>query len=370
MSRPIRGDKGRFAGSVGDGKDRIPTPGVTPIASPAERPAETGVSMAQLHHDHIRQLAITTDTEIANLTREVAREELRMSVAISSIHHSLGHRRERVPGNGYAREYLTPTADTLAEAQGVLDDPEAAEWKKIPLRKALEEYETAKTARDEQFSRVRELDTVYRRHRWTRAFLVPGGHVHSSMGCSTCNRQGNDTEFVWLPQYSGTEENLIVEDAGERACTVCYPSAPVDVLQRPTRIYSDDERRQLEEAEARRAQREANRAARAAKAPTASGEPLVLEVGEQVDGRGNRRMRRVELKAERTALTYAADIVAAQSSGERWMAPYEVNTSHYSSVIDTIIDAIAEKRQCPRSEVADEITRKADMKIRKYRAGN
>ncbi|HTW07063.1 MAG TPA: hypothetical protein VME46_06125, partial [Acidimicrobiales bacterium] len=60
----------------------------------------------------------------------------------------------------------------------------------------------------------------YRRRPWTRAFVVPGGHVHRSMDCSTCHPT---TRFAWLPDYSGADEAKIVEDACERACTVCYP---------------------------------------------------------------------------------------------------------------------------------------------------
>lgn len=366
MAKPIRGDKGRFAGSIGDGKSNIPTPTSLPSSHLSVPEGDNIVTMAQIHHEHIRQLAVATDTEIADLYRNLFEYESKIMVSIESLHHQLGHRTEPVAGGGrFVRDYPQTVEETLAEARELLEDTEAPEWKKAPTRKLVENYETASQARRDAQSRIRELNTVYLKHRWSRAFLVQGGHVHSSMECSTCNRQGNATDFVWLPQYSGSDENLIVEDAGERACTVCYPSAPVDVLQRPTRIFSDDERRQIEEAEARRAQREANRSARAAKAPTASGEPLVLEVGENVNHRGETRMRKTELRTERTAITFATDIVAAQRSGNRWMAPYEVNTTHYDTVVGAITRAIAEKRDCEPSEVLEEITRKADAKIRK-----
>lgn len=78
-----------------------------------------------------------------------------------------------------------------------------------------------------------------RRGGWTRAFLVDnaGGHVHKSMHCSTCYPT---TRFTWLPSYSGGTENTIVDDAGEKACTECYPSAPVETLNRPSRIESPE----------------------------------------------------------------------------------------------------------------------------------
>lgn len=96
-----------------------------------------------------------------------------------------------------------------------------------------------------------------RRGGWTRAFLVnnSNGHVHSSRGCSTCFVT---TEFAWLTEYSGGTEAAIVADAGQRACTVCYPSAPAEVLNRPTRIFTKDEKA----AAAARAEKAAAKAAK------------------------------------------------------------------------------------------------------------
>lgn len=73
-------------------------------------------------------------------------------------------------------------------------------------------------------------DEYQRRGGWDRAFLVKGndGHVHRSMQCSTCNRNGSRTNFMWMTEYSGKSESDIVSDAGRSACTVCYPSAPGD----------------------------------------------------------------------------------------------------------------------------------------------
>lgn len=60
---------------------------------------------------------------------------------------------------------------------------------------------------------------------WSRFFIVnnTGGHVHSSMNCSTCFAS---TSFSWLPSLSGRTEPEMVAEFGEMACTVCFPSAP------------------------------------------------------------------------------------------------------------------------------------------------
>lgn len=88
---------------------------------------------------------------------------------------------------------------------------------------------------------------------WARAFLVnnSNGHVHSNMVCSTCYPT---TQYVWMVEYSAKSQEEIIEAAGERACTVCYPDAPVDA--KGTKMYTPDE---IEKQQAR-LDREAKRA--------------------------------------------------------------------------------------------------------------
>lgn len=101
-----------------------------------------------------------------------------------------------------------------------------------------------------------------RRGGWTRFWLVDntGGHVHSSMHCNTCFPT---TQFVWLPEFSGADEASVVEKAGESACTICFPSAPVDVLKRRSQIEAPARRAAREERERKAAERAAKQAAKA-----------------------------------------------------------------------------------------------------------
>ena len=127
-------------------------------------------------------------------------------------------------------------------------------------------------------SKISDLDAIYDQDPWTRAFLVinSNGHVHSSLHCSTCFPT---TRYQWLVQYSNDDEQTIVEDAGQDACTVCYPSAPAEVLNRPSRIVTADK---IAKAQAK-AERDAKKAERIAKekanAPTISGEFLYIKDG-------------------------------------------------------------------------------------------
>ena len=188
------------------------------------------------------------------------------------------------------------------------------EKKKARVEKYLAKIEEFKKELEPIFIRIKELDAIYDQDPWTRAFLVVNnnGHVHSSLGCSTCFPT---TRYQWLIQYSNDDENTIVEDAGQDACTVCYPSAPAEVLNRPSRIVTADK---VAKAQAK-AEREAKKAERIAKekanAPTASGESLIYK-----DGKWTR-----EIKSERQALTewYSQyddsqrEIVTAYYDGER-----------------------------------------------------
>lgn len=164
---------------------------------------------------------------------------------------------------------------------------------------------------------ILDLNVIYDQDPWTRAFLVlaSNGHVHSSMDCNTCFPT---TRYNWLVQYSNDEESTIVEDAGQDACTICYPSAPAEVLNRPSRIVTADK---IAKAQAK-AERDAKKVARIAKekasAPTASGEFLIYKEG---------KWTRV-IKTERTAIIEWADF---QSRIEREIVTHYYNGEAHSA---------------------------------------
>ena len=140
--------------------------------------------------------------------------------------------------------------------------------------------------------RQKELNEIYNQDPWTRAYLVVSsdGHVHKDMYCSTCFPQ---TRYQWLVQYSNDDEKTIVEDAGQDACTICYPSAPAEVLNRPSRIVTADKLAKAKAKAERDAKREARIAKEKANAPTKSGEFLYFKEG---------RYTHV-IKTERTAVS-------------------------------------------------------------------
>lgn len=201
-------------------------------------------------------------------------------------------------------------------------------------------YDAIIAAEDEMAPFITEWN---RRGGWTRAYLVFGGHVHRSTSCHTLRF---DTKMGWLPEVSGKDEAEIVELAGERACTVCYPSAPVDVLARPTQLYTPEERRDNEAKTQRAADLAAKKADKAAKAITnRDGSPLRGEYG--------------VIATERTAEIEAVDFIHNQLA---------YGYSHQDEAAQArIIAALAHKRGTTVEEQLALVTAKAEKKAAKTR---
>jgi hypothetical protein len=159
------------------------------------------------------------------------------------------------------------------------------------IQESIEKVAEIKSAIFKVNVQIRDLDAIYNQDPWTRAFLVlaSNGHVHSSMDCNTCFPT---TRYQWLIQYSNDDEATIVDDAGKDACTICYPSAPAETLNRPSRIVTADKIAKAQAKAERDAKREAKLAKQKADAPTASGESLYFKDGKYTE----------EIRTERTAV--------------------------------------------------------------------
>jgi len=198
-----------------------------------------------------------------------------------------------------------------------------------------------------------------RRGSWNRAFLVTNsqGHVHSSITCSTCNKGKEATKFQPMTNYSNHSEEEIVKDAGYRACTTCYPTAPVgDSKSLPTKMFSKDE----QEKEQTRIEREQKREKKAndaiSKAPTLSGEPLVL---------GYERF-----KSESTAVSYYSEKVVEELVDNAEDDEHKVPNRQYMAEKRehqlAILKSLAEKRDVSIREVQEELKPKVMSKIKKH----
>jgi len=182
---------------------------------------------------------------------------------------------------------------------------------------------------------IGKLAKIYYQDPWTRAFLVinSNGHVHSSMDCNTCFPT---TRYQWLIQYSNDDENTIVEDAGQDACTICYPSAPAEVLNRPSRIVTADK---IAKAQAK-AEREAKKAEKIAKekanAPTKSGEFLYFKEGKYT----------YSINTERSAVSKWFEL--------QWRIKEKVTTHYYDGTPHSAESIIEQEQKIAQNkEIAD-----------------
>ena len=112
-------------------------------------------------------------------------------------------------------------------------------------------------------------DEFTRRGGWHRYFLVTNGngHVHREMHCHTCYPT---TRYAWLIDLADCDEVAMIEEWGEKACTVCFPDAPTNPLynrpsrrDREAREAREAEKRTREEAKRKKAEAAAERAAKA-----------------------------------------------------------------------------------------------------------
>jgi hypothetical protein len=116
-------------------------------------------------------------------------------------------------------------------------------------------------------------EAVYAARPWRRYFLVTNsnGHVHRGMNCSTCFPT---TEYSWLIDLADCDEAKMVEEFGEKACTVCFPDAPA------LPAFHAPGRRDREAIAAREAEKAAKQAAKDAKSIVdVDGRPLRSEYG-------------------------------------------------------------------------------------------
>lgn len=191
---------------------------------------------------------------------------------------------------------------------------------------------------------ARPLDAEFeRRGGWTRAWLVlnTGGHVHRTTQCRTCFVT---TNFAWLTHLSGHDETEIIEQSGESACTECYPSAPVDIRKRPSRIKTPEQLAR----EAEKAEREKAKAVKAITAP--DGTPLRTNHYGRIDTEFTARRSYVD------AVSYARYL----NRGD--VARHRDTIAQYAQDARLILAALAAKHGRTEEDLKAELAPKVEAK--------
>lgn len=179
------------------------------------------------------QTPVEIDTRLAELYREAGHADNNLRAAIEMAHHAVDDTQRHISRN--RKEWAMSNADAVAKAREIADPEARYTGMRGPspysAHRAITRYDAAKA----EVARILELtkplnDEFVRRGGWSRFFVVQNnnGHIHSSMNCQTCNRNGIPTAFGWTPQLSGKTEAEAVAELGPTMCTVCFPSAPVE----------------------------------------------------------------------------------------------------------------------------------------------
>lgn len=196
-----------------------------------------------------------------------------------------------------------------------------------------------------------------KRRGWTRYFLVTNGngHVHRERNCPTCYPS---TQFAWLPTLADHPESEMVAEFGEKACSVCFPTAPSLYAEMKARgELSTSERRTQEEQAAKRAEKDAKAAAKAAKAITnPDGSPLRPK---HYIGTVNTLVTaRIELTDSIAEVSRLGEMIATAPEGNRLAALRD----SYQADADMIAAAIAAKTGESLSAIVAEHAEKARKK--------
>jgi hypothetical protein len=168
------------------------------------------------------------DAEIAALYGEIETGEFAASSAWGTLHSCAG---DRGHYEGRRRVNDLTHDETITKVQAAVDSG-AGIIGGTYRERVIQSIETVTAWPDQVRHLRREIATRNaewaRRGHWSRFFLVPGGHIHATMDCSTCNHRGRLTQFGWLPDLSGLTEKDAVDAHGTILCSVCFPTAPVE----------------------------------------------------------------------------------------------------------------------------------------------
>lgn len=295
---------------------------------------------------------VQIDTRLADLYYDSARISNRIGEAADSVFRVAGMRRETDRHSFRSSCPVGTLAEAEVAAERIANSEGDRPWEARSARTALDTLAALRAEKAANAAAQAPLHSEFRaRGGWTRAFLVVTkgkGHVHSSMSCSTCYPT---TQYAWMVEYSGQDEATIVDAAGERACTICYPSAPVEVLAKPTRMFSAEEITAQQARQDRAAAKVARDAKRLAKALLPTGEELVVEIGQRTTYTGREYMQTEKFGTLVSARTWLTDAAMWNKGG--------AHPSYPAHAVQTVAQAVASKEDKTVEVVLAEAAKRA-----------
>uniref|UniRef100_A0A5Q5BT35 Uncharacterized protein n=2 Tax=unclassified Mycobacterium TaxID=2642494 RepID=A0A5Q5BT35_MYCSS len=174
------------------------------------------------------------DAELAAATNVLRAAMDREDSANNDIHRAAGDKTGYYHGRRHATwglnldEAIATARQVAAGHLETLGERAACNLRNAPQRAAaaLQARDSAVTDIATARAAIEELEQVWRDNgRWSRFFMVPGGHIHRSTACHSLHIS---TQISWLPELSGESEAEAVNTYGTVLCTHCFPSAPVE----------------------------------------------------------------------------------------------------------------------------------------------
>lgn len=168
---------------------------------------------------------VEVDTKLADLWGQESKIRGYRDGTKLSLADSLGIKPEYVTRT--RREVRQSAAELLALAETKLAEGSTSAMTRRRIEENAERWRNYTASIEAIREEAKPLEAIFAAAPWSRFFLVQnhGGHIHSSMHCSTCRPT---TPFGWLPNLSGLTEEDAVTEHGPLLCSVCYPTAPVE----------------------------------------------------------------------------------------------------------------------------------------------
>lgn len=124
-------------------------------------------------------------------------------------------------------DQIKPIMDSIARSERTLKARGTRDFERERISARIETNKTRIAAIREEAAPLKEAAQTFDRENykgWTRFFMVQ--HIHNSMNCSSFRPT---TRVGWLPDVSGLTEAEAVAEHGATLCTICFPSAPVEL---------------------------------------------------------------------------------------------------------------------------------------------
>lgn len=185
----------------------------------------------------LHQWAVAVDTALSQFwgAQQDARGQL--ASTLDSVHYALDER--AVYRSKHNRSWPTTGPEAEALLREKLASGGIKSWEVSSVERMLAKIDSLRVELVAIAEAKEPFEAEFEELHWSRFFLVRnnGGHIHSSMACSTCFPT---TLFGWLPELSGLTEKEAVEAHGTILCSICFPSAPVEWTLGKQRDTSND----------------------------------------------------------------------------------------------------------------------------------